>query len=116
MPSFGACSIGGVTFHVLLTSDYLPLPVTEVIEEITHIPYSNINIVDSGGLGISRWQGSVKVASGDRAAFEALQGTTGVTFVLYGVTMGPARMTITSATVFAASADTFYRYDVDIIY
>lgn len=112
----GACSIGGVTLLVPLPEAYLPLPVAEVIEEITHIPYSNINVVDSGGLGVSRWQSPVKVASGDRATFEALNGQTGLTFVLYGVTQGPARLTITSASVFAAGPDIHYRYDVDIIF
>lgn len=115
-PIFGTCSIGGIVFRVPLPGTYLPLPVTEVVEEITHIPYSTINVVDSGGLGVSRWQSPVKVDSDDRTAFEAMNGQTGLTFILYGTELGPARLMITSASVWAASAEVHYLYDVDIIF
>lgn len=115
MPSgFGAASIGGVAFHIRESEqDFFPLPIQEVIDEITHIPYSDINIVDHGGKGPYRLQTVVVVEPADRAGFEAMNGVVG-TLVLYGTTIGDAKMKITAAS--AHSLLLQYRYAIELIW
>lgn len=113
MPSLGACSFAGIGVHVVLPSSFIPLPFQEVIEAETHIPYSDITIIDHGGLGPWRFRATVDVAPADKVAFEAANGTTG-TVVLYGTSRGTGKLKIFNAQVFIDT--TIYRYEIELVF
>jgi hypothetical protein len=56
---------------------YADVPPPERIEEVAHVPYSAINIVDDGGDGMRDWEIPIIVAAADVAAMEANRGQTG---------------------------------------
>ena len=113
MPSWGAASFAGIAFHVLLPDNFVPQPFQEVIDAETHIPYSDITIIDHGGLGPWKFAALVKIAPADKAAFEAANGDTG-TVILYGTTMGTGKLRIRGATALFDASE--YRYDIELVF
>lgn len=111
---FGEVSFGGAVLHVFeSTPGFFPLPVQEVIEEETHVPYSDTTVVDDGGLGPHKWGASVRVPDHAHAGFEALNGTRD-TFILYDDNKGTAKLKILSAAVYAALSE--YRYSIEVVW
>lgn len=75
LPGF---SFRGTAFYVEATGPWYPdVPPPERVEEVAHIPYSAVNIVDDGGDGLRDWEAVVIVAAAQVAGIEAARGQTG---------------------------------------
>ncbi len=112
MPTgFGAATVNGIAIHIFESEQsFFPDAVQEVIEEITHIPFSNINIRDNGGLGPTILAVRLRVAPADKTAFEALNGQL-VALVYYGGSI-TAKLKITAKAIHALMQE--YRYGVEL--
>src|SRR6266536_1489911 len=75
MPGY---SFKGHTFLVSRSGEFTATPPPPVrIEERAHVPYSDVNIIDDGGDGLSIWQATIYCTAAERTAILNDRGTVG---------------------------------------
>lgn len=112
MPNFGTVSAGGVLIHVLVPDGFVPLPVAEVIEARTHVPYGNNTVIDDGGLGPKTLPARARVDPDDRITFESLNGFV-VDLLVYG-TAYTGKLYIKSAS--GLKDGSLFNYDIELVF
>ena len=81
-----AYSFNAVAFGPATPDGFVPRPVRTLIYSIEHIPYSDRDVIDRGGLSYPQYRATIIVLAANVAAFEALLGVQG-TLVWDGTSM-----------------------------
>lgn len=69
-----AYTFGGVAFGLQTSDGMVALPEKKANVNVEHIPYSDDDVMDIGGLSVPSFKGPIIVLAANRAAFEALLG------------------------------------------
>lgn len=86
-----ATTFGGLAFGIVTTDGFVPLPERALVRSVEHVPFSDIDIDESGGRGQQTLRVPVRIAFSALASWRALLGTV-ATLVIDGTGYGSMRL------------------------